>query len=64
MIKNTVVTVHYYTILQSKKNILWQERPIDTLGQRLSYRMRSNTTYTEFLNTLDDIEDQNYEEKE
>ena len=26
------------------------------------YRMRSNTTYTESLNTLDDREDQNYEE--
>ena len=28
------------------------------------YRMRSNTTYTESLNTLDDREDQNFKENE
>ena len=37
------------------------------LGLRLLYRLRSNTTYTEStesLNTVDDIEDKNYEENE
>ena len=28
------------------------------------YKLRINTTYTKFLNTLDDTEDQNYEENE
>ena len=28
------------------------------------YKLRSNTTYTKSLNTLDDREDQNYEENE
>ena len=30
---------------------------------RLLYKLRSNTTYTESLDTLDDREDQNYEQK-
>ena len=30
------------------------------MGLRFLYRLRSNSTYTEFLNTLDNIEDQNY----
>ena len=32
------------------------------LGLKFLYRLRSNTKYTESLNTLDDREDQNYEE--
>ena len=34
------------------------------LGLRFLYRPRSNTTYTESLNTLDEREEQNYEENE
>ena len=32
------------------------------LGLRFLYRLKSNTTYTESLNILDDRKDQNYEE--
>ena len=31
---------------------------------RLLYKLRSNTTYTKFLNALYDREDQNYEKEE
>ena len=34
------------------------------LGLRFLYWMRSNTTYTESLDNLDDREDKNYEENE
>ena len=34
------------------------------LGQRFMYKIKSNTSYIEILNTLDDREDQNYEENE
>ena len=33
------------------------------LGLRFLYKLKSNTSYIEILNTLDDRENQNYEEK-
>ena len=40
------------------------ELRMNELGLRFLYRPRSKTTYIESLNTLDDREDQNYEENE
>ena len=41
-----------------------QEIRKNKLGLRLLYKIKSNTSYIETLNTLDDREDQNYEENE
>ena len=34
------------------------------LGLRFLYKLKINTSYIEIINTLDDSEDQNYEENE
>ena len=44
-----------------KKNLI---HPWSKLKLRFLYRLRSNTTYIESLNTLDYREDQNYDENE
>ena len=50
--------------LHAEAHDLTLELRRNELGMRFLYRLRSSTTYTESLNSLDDREDQNYEENE
>ena len=50
--------------LDVKENDPPLELKRNKLGLRFLYKLKSNTSYIETLNTLDDREDQNYEKNE